>query len=104
VLGANYHLEGNKYRFSRVLRSVHYDKRGENLHAPLDQIGARVEEGDYLLAVDGTKVDGSRNIYSYFKDKANTKVRIQVSSSKNGEAARTPKVFTVDDTFALRWA
>jgi tricorn protease len=64
LLGADYKIENGRYRFARV-----YD--GENwnpdLRAPLTQPGVNVQEGEYLLSVNGRDVRASDNVYSFFK-------------------------------------
>ena len=57
LLGCDYRIENGRYRFARI-----YD--GENwnpdLRAPLTQPGVNVQEGEYLLAVNGRELARDR--------------------------------------------
>ena len=53
LLGADYKVENNRYRFERVYRGENWNP---HLRAPLTQPGAAVKAGEYLLAVDGRDV------------------------------------------------
>ncbi len=74
LLGADYRIDNGRYRFGRV-----YD--GENwnpdLRAPLTQPGVNVQEGEYLLAVNGRELRAVDNVYSLFEATAGKNVRLR---------------------------
>ena len=53
LLGADYEIANGRYRFARIYRGENWNP---TLRAPLTQPGVNVEEGEYLLAVDGQDV------------------------------------------------
>jgi tricorn protease len=99
LLGADYRIENDRYRFSHI-----YD--GENwnpqLRAPLTQPGVNVAEGEYLLAVNGREVSGSSNIYSFFEMTADKSVVLRVGPDPSGAGSREVTVVPVASEAGLR--
>ncbi len=94
LLGADYEIDDGRYRITRIYRSGQFNSGARLLAAPLDQPGVFVQEGDFLLAVDGQRVTANRNIYSYFEGKALTPTKITVASDLDPEEA-APRTYTV---------
>ena len=99
LLGADYQVENNRYRFKKV-----YD--GENwnpqLRAPLTQPGVNVKTGEYLIAVSGREVRGNDDVFAFFQETAGRQTVIKVSASPDGKDARDVTVVPVDSEQALR--
>ena len=99
LLGADYKIENGRYRFAKI-----YD--GENWNpgttAPLTQPGVNVNEGDYLLAVNGRELRAKDNIYAFFEETAGKQVLIRVSSNADGKDARNVTVVPVANEGGLR--
>ena len=93
MLGADYEIDSNRYRFKKVLRTSHFDDPSGNASAPLDQPGLNVRKGEYLLAVNGKNIDASKNVYSYFAGTARRPTKITVGPNPDGTNARTMTVF-----------
>jgi tricorn protease len=99
LLGCDYKVENGRYRFARI-----YD--GENwnldLKAPLTQPGVNVQEGDYLLAVDGRALRASDNVYSFFEAKSGKNVTLRIGANPDGTGARDVTVVPVATETRLR--
>jgi tricorn protease len=99
LLGCDYRIENGRYRFARI-----YD--GENwnpdLRAPLTQPGVNVEQGDYLIAVNGRELRAADNVYSFFEATSGKQVRLRVSSNPDGTGARDVVVVPVANEARLR--
>ncbi len=99
LLGADYTLENDRYRFARV-----YD--GENwnpgLQAPLTQPGVNVKAGEYLRAVNSRELHGSDNVYAFFEETAGQQVVIRVGPKPDGSGARDVTVVPVASESGLR--
>jgi tricorn protease len=99
LLGADYTTDNGRYRFARI-----YD--GENwnpgLVAPLTQPGVNVQEGEYLLAVNGRELRATDNIYSYFQETAGRQIVIRVGPNADGTGARQVTVVPVANEGGLR--
>jgi tricorn protease len=99
LLGADYRIENGRYRFRRV-----YD--GENwnpdLRAPLTQPGVNVQEGEYLLAVNGRELRATDNVYSFFEATSGKNVRLRVGPNPDGSGAREVTVVPISTEARLR--
>lgn len=104
LLGADYTIENGKYRFKKIYRSTSYAAANGVFSAPLDAVGVDVREGDYLLEVNGKRVEASQNILSYFEDTARKPTKIKVSSNPDGSDARTYTVYPTGGENRLRRA
>lgn len=104
LLGADYEIASNRYRFKRIYRATKYNSPSGSVQAPLDAPGVSVREGEYLLAVDGQEIDASKSIYSYFDGKTNQPVKITVGPNPTQEGARTLTVFPIPNEAGLRLA
>ncbi|HLL74508.1 MAG TPA: S41 family peptidase [Pyrinomonadaceae bacterium] len=104
MLGADYEVDQNRYRFKRVYRSVPYHSTVGAFPAPLDRPGVSVRDGDYLISVDDKEVDASRSVFSYFEGKGPGAIKIRVGPSPSGEGARTLSVFPIPNEIPLRAA
>ncbi|HSQ25064.1 MAG TPA: PDZ domain-containing protein, partial [Pyrinomonadaceae bacterium] len=76
LLGADYEIVQNRYRFKRIYRMSYFNSPSGFMPAPLDFPGNRVKDGEYLLAVGDQNVDASKSVYSYFEGKAGQTVNI----------------------------
>jgi tricorn protease len=99
LLGADYRIENGRYRIGRV-----YD--GENwnpdLRAPLTQPGVNVQEGEYLLAVNGRELRATDNVYAFFEATAGKNVRLRVGANADGSGARDVVVVPIANEARLR--
>ena len=99
LLGCDYRIEQGRYRFSRI-----YD--GENwnpdLRAPLTQPGVNVQEGEYLLAVNGREVRATDNVYGFFEATSGKSVMLRVGPNPDGSGAREVTVVPVPNEARLR--
>ena len=99
LLGADYTIEQGRYRFAKI-----YD--GENwnpqVRAPLTQPGVNVQQGEYLLAVNGRNLTANENIYSFFQNAANKQVIIRVGPNADVAGSREVTVIPVASEGGLR--
>ena len=77
LLGADYRIENNRYRFARIYNGENWNPQ---LRAPLTQPGVNVKVGEYLLAVNGREVRASDSVYSFFEQTAGKSVVIRVGA------------------------
>ncbi|HUV12334.1 MAG TPA: PDZ domain-containing protein, partial [Acidobacteriota bacterium] len=99
LLGADYETEDGRYRFSRVYRGENWNPE---LRAPLTEPGVDVQEGEYLLAVNGQDVAVSENVYRYFENSAGKSVILRVGPNPDGSDARDVTVVPVESERTLR--
>ncbi|HEY5838245.1 MAG TPA: PDZ domain-containing protein, partial [Pyrinomonadaceae bacterium] len=99
LLGANYAIENGRYRFAKIFDGENWNPQ---LRAPLTQPGVNVQEGEYLLAVNGRNLTANDNIHSYFQNTANKQIVIRVGSKPDGAGSREVTVVPVPNEGGLR--
>ena len=104
LLGADYTIEGGKYRLKRI-----YDGERWNpgLYAPLAQPGINAKVGEYVLAIDGKELRDSNDIYEMLEGKSGKQVKVKLGPNPDGTGAREVTVVAINSETALRnraWA
>jgi len=99
LLGADYRIENGRYRFARIYSGENWNP---DLRAPLTQPGVNVQEGDYLLAVNGREVRPPDNLYSFFEGTAGKQVRLRVGPDPSGAGSREVTVVPIESEVMLR--
>ena len=99
LLGADYSIENNRYRFARIYNGENWNPQ---LRAPLTQPGVNVKVGEYLLAVNGREVRAGDSVYSFFEQTAGKSVVIRVGPNPDGTNSRQVTVVPVANEGGLR--
>ena len=99
LLGVDWALENGAYRISRIIRGAPWDAESRS---PLAEPGVEVDEGDYVLAVNGTPLDISLDPYASFAGLAGKTVTLTVNDNPSIEGARQVLVKTMDSESRLR--
>jgi tricorn protease len=99
LLGADYRVENGRYRFHHIYQGENWDPR---LRAPLTQPGARVKEGEYLLAVNGRDLRAADNLFSFFEGTAGRSTLLKVGPTADGKGAREVTVVPLETEEPLR--
>ena len=99
LLGADYAIDHDRYRFAKVYFGENWNPC---LRAPLTEPGVNVHQGDYLLAVDGRELRGSDEIYSFFIERAGKAVQLKVGPDPGGKDARAVTVVAIGSERNLR--
>lgn len=100
LLGADYEVVGDRYRFKRVLGGLNWNPA---LRAPLRTPGVNVREGEFLLAVDGVPLRAPTSVYAPFEHRAGRQVRLTVGPNADGRGSREVIVVPVEDESQLRY-
>ncbi|MBT6035205.1 MAG: protease [Kordiimonadaceae bacterium] len=85
LLGADYEVENNHYKISKIYNGESWNPK---LSGPLSVPGLNVSVGDYILSVNGRDVSANSSIYKYFENTAGKQTRVKISSSASGEDVR----------------
>ncbi|MCI0693789.1 PDZ domain-containing protein [candidate division KSB1 bacterium] len=101
LLGCDFELDktNNAYRIKKIYEGAVWDAE---VRSPLRQPGVQVNEGDYLLAVNGQPLDTSRDPWAAFQGLASEVVKLTINSSPNMTGAREVVVEPMDSEFRLR--
>ncbi|WP_116807624.1 S41 family peptidase [Steroidobacter cummioxidans] len=100
LLGADYTIERDRYRFSKILGGLNWNP---DLRSPLRAPGVYIKPGEYLLAVDGVELRAPTSVYSLFENRVDRQVRITVGPSPDGKDARDLVVMPIGDEMSLRY-
>ena len=99
VLGANLVQENNRWRIKRIYTTESWNP---GLVAPLAQPNLKVQEGDYLLAVNGQPLNSEKDPYELLNGTARLQTILLVNSKPTTEGAWTIRVQPTENENALR--
>jgi tricorn protease len=98
-LGVDFSLENGAYRIKKIIDGAAWDSE---VRSPLKRSGVNVNEGDYLLAVNGLPLDTQLEPYAAFQGLANKPVFLTVNSKPTMEGSREVLVQTLSSEARLR--
>src|SRR5262249_11670338 len=99
LLGCDFEIADGRYRIKKVYRGENWSP---SLRAPLTQPGARVKDGEFLLAINGIELKGTDNVYQFLEGKAGRQVRLKVGPKADGTGSREVKLVPVANETDLR--
>jgi tricorn protease len=86
------------YKINKILDGKNWN---DKTRSPLQQVGIQVDEGEFIIAIDGADVSGSRNIYKNLVGKANKIVELTINSTPKASTGRKVLIKTIDDESPL---
>jgi tricorn protease len=99
LLGADFAIESGRYKIARL---YHNENWNPDLRAPLDAPGVEVNEGDFILKINGVELRTPDNIYRLLDGTANRQTTLTVSSKPAIEGAKQVTVVPVASEQGLR--
>jgi len=99
LLGADFAVENGRYRITHIYTGENWNP---DLRAPLSAPGIQVNDGDYLLEVNGRPVTPPANLYSFFQGTAGHQTTIRVGKSPTGDGSRLVTVVPIPNEDGLR--
>ena len=99
LLGADYKTENGRYRIAKILGGENWTP---GLASPLTMPGVSVQEGEYLLAVNGRELKADDNLYQFFDGTAGQQTVLRVGANPDGKDARDVTVVPIGDEDGLR--
>ena len=99
LLGVDWSLENGAYRVRRILRGAPWD---QDVRSPLAEPGVNVQEGDYVLAVNGRALDPRQSPWAAFEGLAGRTVELTVNATPSRDGARTVLVVPMASEARLR--
>lgn len=98
LLGADYAVATGRYRFAKIYRS----NWTPELTAPLAMPAARVADGEFLLAVEGSQIQAADDLYEYFQNTVGRPITLSVGPRADGQGAREITAVPIADDTLLR--
>lgn len=99
LLGADISLQNGAFRIDKIYTGESWNP---DLKAPLSGPGIDVNEGDYILAVNGEELDPSENFYSYFEGTVNRQIQLLVNDRPDTRNASLVTVVPIASENGLR--
>jgi tricorn protease len=84
-LGIDWDKEADLYKIKHIVKPAVWDTE---VRSPFDVPGVAVKEGDYILSVNGIKLDPGKDPYASFEGFSGKTVSVQVSSTGKVEDAK----------------
>ncbi len=91
LLGVDFTIDDSGVSFSKIYDGESFFP-AQNSEAPLSHIAHLIQDGDYLLAMNGKKVDPTKNIYQQFEGTLGQHITITVGKSNDDTS---PEKFVV---------
>ena len=98
-LGADFIIADGYYKITKIIKGAEWDIE---VVSPLSQSGVNVKEGDYILAINGQKLDTSRPIHAWMQGLAGSSVELTVNSTASLGGARKVMVKPLKTETRLR--
>ncbi|MCB0187390.1 MAG: PDZ domain-containing protein, partial [Caldilineaceae bacterium] len=99
LLGADYQVVDGYYQIARIYRGENW--RPE-LRSPLTEPGVNVNEGDFILAVNGRPLRAPTNIFQHFEMTADRVTTLTVNAAPTMEGAHNVNVIPISSETTLR--
>lgn len=91
---------GKGYRFDALIDG----QNDEPIYrSPLTEVGVDIKPGEYLIAINGTRLQRETNPYAVLRYAGGQNVELQVASSSDGTGARTVVIDPIDSEVSLRY-
>jgi len=102
LLGADFEAQpgADYYRIKHIIPGTPGD---EGERSPLDEPGCPIEEGDYLIAIDGQEVRTDDNVYRLLQNKRSKVVTLTVNDKPSADGAETQRVKTIGSESGIRY-
>ncbi|MBU8922152.1 MAG: PDZ domain-containing protein [Bacteroidales bacterium] len=100
LLGCRFEADGDHYRISKIFKGANWH---ENERSPLTEPGLNVEEGMYLLEIDGNAVTTAESPYVYLENKVNIPVILKINDKPTGKGAREITVRPISSELSLMY-
>ncbi|TPN87806.1 S41 family peptidase [Aquimarina algicola] len=98
-LGVDWEIDQGKYRIKKIITPAAWDTE---VKSPLKKPGVLVEEGDYILKINGITLTDYKDPYVALEGKAGQTIEITVSKTPDGKNSKQYLVETLADERRLR--
>lgn len=101
MLGVDWELSNGAYRVKQIVRGGPWDEA--SVRSPLDEPGVNVKAGEYVLAVNGQRLDAKKDPWAAFQGFGGKTVVLTVNGSPSMTGARDVVVSCLPDENELRF-
>jgi len=100
LLGAKLERDASSkyYRIKKIFKGQNWET---NVRSPLTEIGVKVNEGDFIIAVNGKQTNEMNDIYASLVNTVGKQVTLKVNSKASEEGAHETVVIPIGDEKGL---
>lgn len=98
-LGINWEADGKYYKVKNILKAAPWDAE---VHSSIDVPGIAINEGDYILAVNGLPLTTNEEPFAAFQGLSNKTVELTYNTTPSWTGAKTAIVQTMENEYRLR--
>ncbi|RAW02695.1 S41 family peptidase [Pseudochryseolinea flava] len=98
-LGIDWQTDGEFYKVKRIVRGAPWDAE---VRSPLDAPGINIQEGNYILAINGIKLSTTSDPFAAFQGLSGKTIEITYNTTASLVGAKTAVVETLKDESRLR--
>ena len=99
LLGVDWELTDGAYKIAKIVKAAPWDAE---VRSPLAEPGVDVSEGDWVLAVNGTPIDATKDPWAAFEGLADSTIILSVNNQPTLEGAREVLIETLGSESRLR--
>src|SRR5690606_1309574 len=85
TLGADLEYVNGVYKINKIFTTLDWNP---SFKAPLAEPGSNIEEGEYIVAVNGVKLSPDVNLYKLLENKVDKQVALKINSKPSLDGAR----------------
>ena len=102
LAGRRFYKDNNSsyYKFEKIYGPTEYNL---DLQSPLVRPDIKLDEGDYLIAIDGHEIKAPEDYNKYVQVVPGQKVSVTVNDKPSDEGARTYSVEPIKNNYQLRY-
>jgi tricorn protease len=93
-------VKNKRYIISKIFQGENWDP---TRRSPLTEVGISINEGDYIIQIDGKDVTTNENPYKFLENKVDKAVRLTVNSKPTLQGARTFTVRPINSELELMY-
>ncbi|MDX9791210.1 MAG: PDZ domain-containing protein [Candidatus Kapabacteria bacterium] len=102
LLGADfvYDSGNDAYKIKKIYKGMNWEN---SIRSPLTEPGLNIKEGDYILEIDGVKLNKQTTPYELLVNKADRFVNIKFANNAAGSNHKVYDIKTIDNEKTLRY-
>ena len=99
LLGCDFEIDQNHYKITKIYKGERWNP---SIRSPLGISGLDVKKGDFIISINGEKLDAKKNPYKLLENTSNRVINIEVSESIPAKNIRKLTIKPVNSERGLR--
>ena len=101
LLGAE--LKAGPSGYYKIAKIFHGENWHKDFRSPLTEYGVNVNEGDFIIAIDGNEVTTKDNPYKFLEGKAGKQITLLVNSKPSQKGAHSERIIPIKRETNVRY-